>query len=222
MKREFIITEDGSHTLHVPELNEHYHSTHGAVQESRHVYIDAALKPALAIFSEIHLLEIGFGTGLNALLTMMATAGGTPVFYTGIEAYPLNAEESAMINYPEQLNQNRDIFLLLHQSPWNNGFAEIQQGFLLEKLQARLQDVILSNDKYNTVYFDAFAPSIQPELWEKSIFEKIYHAMAFEGILTTYSSKGSVRRTLQEVGFSVERIPAPAGKREMLRARKIR
>ena len=220
MKRKIIITEDGSHTLHVPEWDEHYHSTHGAIRESQHVYIDAAMKPAMNTFTEIHLLEIGFGTGLNAFLTMIEATGHVPVFYTGIEAYPLNEEEIGVINYPELLHFDDSIFQALHVSPSNRDFIEIQPHFFLKKLYTLLQDISLPDNIYNTVYFDAFAPSVQPELWEKEIFDKIYRSMVPGGILSTYSAKGSVRRTMQETGFLVERLPAPAGKREMLRAKK--
>jgi tRNA U34 5-methylaminomethyl-2-thiouridine-forming methyltransferase MnmC len=220
MKREIIITEDGSHTLHVPELNEHYHSTHGAIQESQHVYIEAGLKEALKSFSEIRLLEIGFGTGLNAALTLLAVNPEISVYYTGIEAYPLTREEIEAVNYPDLLDIDVSSFYHLHQVPWNKGFTQIASDFFLEKICDKLEIVNFPQNRYNVVYFDAFAPTVQPELWEKNIFEKIFAAMTFDGILTTYSAKGSVRRTMQEVGFSVERIPAPAGKREMLRARK--
>lgn len=220
MKREIIVTEDGSHTLFVPALNEHYHSAHGALQESRHVYIDAGLKEAQKRFSEIRVLEIGFGTGLNAALTLLEKNPDMTIYYTAIEAYPLTPEEAAALNYSNLLEMDVALFQKLHQTPWDEDFTPIAPRFFLKKICAKLETVHFPESNYNVAYFDAFAPTIQPELWTKEIFEKIFAAMIPDGVLTTYSAKGSVRRAMQEIGFSVERLPAPAGKREMLRARK--
>lgn len=220
MKREIIVTEDGSHTLRVPEMNEQYHSTHGAIQEARHVYIGFGLREALKNSSEICVLEAGFGTGLNAALTMLETNSGATVCYTGVEAYPLTQEEAAAMNYPELLEMDVALFQKLHQTPWNENFVEITPRFFLKKVLAKLENAVFPENYFDVVYFDAFAPNVQPELWTEDIFSKIFSAMASGGVLTTYSAKGSVRRVMQAAGFSVERLPAPAGKREMLRGRK--
>jgi tRNA U34 5-methylaminomethyl-2-thiouridine-forming methyltransferase MnmC len=218
MKRNIILTEDGSHTLYLPELQESYHSIHGAIQESQHVYINAALQAALPLFSEIRLLEIGFGTGLNALLTLLANTTGKKIYYCGIEAFPMTTSEVQNLNYSEILQMDNKLFQSLHDAPWNTEYEKITSAFYLKKLATTLQTVSLPENHFNVVYFDAFAPSVQPELWTNEIFEKIHASMTSDGIMTTYSAKGSVRRSLQQTGFTVERLPAPAGKREMLRA----
>jgi len=218
MKRTITLTQDGSHTLYLPDFDESYHSVHGAVQESRHVYINAALLAALPLFSEIRLLEIGFGTGLNALLTLLANDTPKSIYYCGIEAFPLTASELQQLNYPEVLQIDNQLFQSLHEAAWDAEYEKITSSFYLKKLATTLQSVSLPENFFNVVYFDAFAPSVQPELWESAIFEKIYTSMSAGGVMTTYSAKGSVRRSLQQTGFTVERLPAPAGKREMLRA----
>jgi tRNA U34 5-methylaminomethyl-2-thiouridine-forming methyltransferase MnmC len=217
MKREIILTQDGSHTLYLPEFDESYHSIHGAVQESQHVYINAALLAALPLFPEIRLLEVGFGTGLNALLTLLANNTHKTIYYCGIEAFPMIASEWQKLNYPEILQTDNKLFQALHDPAWNREYEKITPDFSLKKMETTLQAVSLPKNYFNVVYFDAFAPSVQPELWTNEIFEKIYASMSVGGILTTYSAKGSVRRTLQQTGFTVERLPAPTGKREMLR-----
>jgi len=215
-----ITTEDGSHTFYLPELQESYHSVHGAIQESKHVYVNAALLPSLSRFSVIHLLEVGFGTGLNALLTLLANNTQKTIYYYGVEAFPMTASEVQQVNYSEILQTDRALFQALHNAPWNAEYEQITPTFYLKKLATTLQEVSLPENHFNTVYFDAFAPSVQPELWENAIFEKIHTAMSDGGIMTTYSAKGSVRRAWQQIGFTVERLPAPTGKREMLRAMK--
>ena len=218
--RTLILTEDGSHTFYLPELQESYHSVHGAVQESNHVYINAALQEAMPLFPEIRLLEVGFGTGLNALLTLLANTTEQKIYYHAIEAFPMTASEVQQINYPEILHIDPALFQALHDAPWNTEYEEITPTFYLKKSALTLQAVRLPDNYFNVVYFDAFAPSVQPELWTDEIFEKIYAAMSGGGVITTYSAKGSVRRIWQQTGFTVERLPAPAGKREMLRGRK--
>jgi len=218
--RTITLTHDGSHTLYLPDVDESYHSVHGAVQEAKHVYINAALLAALPLSSEIRLLEVGFGTGLNALLTLLANNTQKKIYYCGIEAFPLTASEVQQLNYPKVLQIDHQLFQSLHEATWNAGYEKITPSFYLKKLAMTLQAVSLPENYFNVVYFDAFAPSVQPELWESAIFEKIYASISGGGILTTYSAKGSVRRTLQQTGFTVERLPAPAGKREMLRATK--
>lgn len=220
---EIIMTADGSHTLYVPDLKEHYHSTFGAIQESEHVYIKEGLLIAKSIFSEINILEVGFGTGLNALLTLMKLPEiEYPVNYHAIEAFPLSEDITAKLNYPDILkNLNvKEVFTQLHKTPWNNTTQFCDQ-FSITKSNLKLEDILLETDHFHLVYFDAFAPDIQPEMWKQEVFNKIVKSMKRKGILVTYSAKGSVRRCMQSAGLKVERIPGPPGKREMLRGRKI-
>jgi len=221
MNRQLCLTKDGSFTFYVPELNEHYHSVNGAVEESMHVYVNAGLRPLLEKLTSIHILEVGFGTGLNALLTEAIAPDSIEVFYTAIEAYPLQDEEISMLNYdkiypaisPEKLSD-------LHRLPWDACFQLIRPCFSLKKVKTFLEEYCLKENLYDLVYFDAFAPDVQPELWDKRIFRSIYQSMRKEALFCTYSAKGEVRRRLQEVGFTVERLAGACGKREMLRARK--
>ena len=211
---ELKMSDDGSHTLFVPELNEHYHSVYGARTESMHVFIESGLNRIKA--ENIRILEIGFGTGLNVLLTALNRNDKT-IEYHSLEKYPLNAELEGILQFSAEQNEKEtELFKAIHNSPWNS-ITETGEGFKLLKWEADLLTVEFSS-KYDLVYFDAFAPDIQPEMWSEKVFEKIYNAMNVGGILTTYSAKGVVRRTLQKVGFTVERIPGPPHKREMLRA----
>ena len=219
MKREIQITEDGSSTIHLPDWNENYHSTHGAIQESKHVFIGKGLtemsKP------EISILEIGFGTGLNCFLTFLeAEKRNIVINYIGVEAYPVTQEESAQLNYASELEvkESQSIFDLLHEVSWEEKH-QIKNNFYLEKRKQFFKDIV-AIDQFDMVYFDAFGAEHQPELWTVSIFEIMFKAMQENGILVTYCAKGSVRRAMQEVGFKVERLDGPPGKREMLRATK--
>ena len=220
MNIEIKQTKDGSYTLFVPELNEHYHSVHGALQESEHVFIKMGLLPALEKYDTINLLEVGFGTGLNAILTLpYALAGDATILYDTLEKYPLSQDviqglhaEQFLLN-PELL----DYFYKMHLLPWNTP-QELAAGFTLHKLHATLEDYPLPQEHYNLIYFDAFAPEKQPELWSEEIFRKLYAAMAPGGALVTYCAKGSFKRALKAAGFTVEALPGPPGKREMVRA----
>ena len=220
MDVQIFITEDGSHSLFRKDLNEGYHSRYGAITESMHIFIEAGFKQVSNEYKEINVLEIGFGTGLNAFLTcLISSETGKKVNYFGIEPFPLQSEIYSMLNYPELLGnaENRKLFLLLHDSEWGRGVKIIEQ-FNLKKIRKRFEDVDLKQAFFNLIYFDAFAPDIQPELWKKNIFKKIYNTLKDEGIFVTYSAKGSVKRNLQDAGFYVEKIPGPKGKREMIRA----
>lgn len=223
MERKIILTKDGSHSISIPEMNVTYHSVHGAIQESMHVFIQAGLKDS-GLFDTIgvnSILEIGFGTGLNALLSLIeADKHKSRLYYTAIELYPLKETEVAGLNYCEQLNQPqyKPLFERIHETGWEEMY-EITNHFRLTKIRSNLLD-LSSKDQFNIVYFDAFAPGTQPELWSKEIFEKLYGMMTDGGILVTYCSKGDVRRNMQSAGFTVEKIPGPPGKREMLRARR--
>ncbi|MFY9144358.1 MAG: tRNA (5-methylaminomethyl-2-thiouridine)(34)-methyltransferase MnmD [Bacteroidales bacterium] len=214
------ITADGSHTLFVPSLNEHYHSVFGALQESMHVFINTGYREVSKKREKINLLEIGFGTGLNALLTIL-NKNENEITYWAIEAYPLDESLISKLNYPEITNNSLDkeIFSQLHNANWNQ-ITEIIQGFYLYKIDSEIQSLNLPENHFHLVYFDAFAPEIQPELWTETIFLKIFHSLIPGGILVTYSSKGIVKQNLRQAGFLVERLKGAYGKRHILKAEK--
>ena len=221
MKKEILLetTADGSDTLYIPDLDEHYHSTNGAVQESQHVYLEAGLLYYInthyqAKNKEIQVLEFGFGTGLNTFLTALeAERRRIKIRYVALEKYPLSQEITDKLNYAAE---NRFLFQQIHQSGWENPF-QVTPYFTLQKLQVDFNTFNFPN-YYDVVYFDAFAPDKQPDVWSQELFDKIFPAMNQGGVLTTYCAKGSIRRIMQQAGFTVERIPGAAGKREMLRA----
>ncbi|WNW03046.1 tRNA (5-methylaminomethyl-2-thiouridine)(34)-methyltransferase MnmD [Tenacibaculum sp. HL-MS23] len=216
MKREIIITSDGSTTIHLPDWNEHYHSKHGAIQEAYHVFIKSGL--ALQNKSEISILEIGFGTGLNCFITFLES--DKTVNYVGVEAYPVVSEEVAKLNYVAELKatSKQGFFDKMHSLSWEDKH-EITKDFYLTKRQQFFKDIEYE-EAFDLVYFDAFGAEHQPDLWTEDIFKRMFEALKENGILVTYSAKGSVRRAMQAVGFTVERLPGPPGKREMLRATK--
>ena len=218
MSLKLIITEDGSHTLFVPELNEHYHSVFGAVSESKHIFIDAGLKYALGTKKEIDILEIGFGTGLNALMTYHELlSSNIKCNYTAIEAYPLDENIYMQLNYLEVTGVPKEIFILLHKTNWGEK-QFISANFIINKIQNKAEEMILPGNNFDVVYFDAFAPDFQPELWTKEIFENIFKSMKNGAVLTTYSTKGIVKQAMKECGYVIEKLPGPTGKREILRA----
>ena len=201
------------------DWQEQYHSKHGAIQEAYHVFI----KSGLDLFEnqEINILEIGFGTGLNAFITLIEfDKRNLKVNYTGVEAYPVSIEELNQLNYLEELKSlsRKDDFDLMHTSTWGDK-VEIVENFNLKKEQILFKE-ISAIAEYDLIYFDAFGARVQPELWTVEIFQIMFNAMKSNGYLVTYAAKGSVRRAMQEVGFLVERLPGPPGKREMLRAKK--
>lgn len=216
MKRIIEQTEDGSATLFVPELNEHYHSVKGARTESQHIFIDMGLHAVTT--PKPHILEIGFGTGLNALLTLEAAEREQRhVHYTGIELYPLAWEEVDALGYSDN-----PLFKTLHTMPWEEDTA-ITPYFTLRKVQADVTNHLSlnTNHSFDVIYFDAFAPEKQPEMWSEELFQNLYACLNTGGVMTTYCAKGVIRRLLQAVGFKVERLPGPpGGKREILRATK--
>ena len=232
MKRSIITTADGSKTIQIEEWNEQYHSIHGAIQEAKHVFIKHGLLYYVESFIErsqkvlntsqiISILEIGLGTGLNAFLTLLkAEELKQNIQYLGVEAYPILPEELQQLNYIEQLSAEhlQHGFETLHQSPWEKEI-KVTPYFQVIKQQKQFQDIHNENT-YDLIYFDAFGPRVQPELWTEHIFKIMYKSLKPNGVLVTYSAKGSVRRAMLSVGFMVEKLPGPPGKREMLRARK--
>ena len=216
MKSKIIKTNDGSSSLYVPELDEHYHSVYGAVQESMHVYINNGFN--FCSINPISILEIGFGTGLNAFLTYLESKKSNRVVnYTAIELYPIEEDLVKQLNYPEFINyEEKDFFYDIHDAEWDCN-TKINDAFTINKIN---QDVVLYQpiEYFDLIYFDAFAPEKQPELWSVEIFDKLYKHLNNNGILTTYSAKGVVKRALRKVGFKVMRLPGPPGKWEMLRA----
>ena len=219
MKREIIITSDGSTTIQLPDWNEQYHSKHGAIQEAYHVFLDTGFFKI--DLQEIAILEIGFGTGLNAFITFLeAKKLQKKVNYVGVEAYPISMEEFQKLNYVSELKalEFQSVFDEMHRISWEKEHS-ISKDFQLLKRKQFFQN-IQDTAAFDLIYFDAFGAQNQPELWTEAIFLKMYKAMKKEGVLVTYSAKGSVRRAMQAVGFMVERLPGPPGKREMLRATK--
>jgi tRNA U34 5-methylaminomethyl-2-thiouridine-forming methyltransferase MnmC len=218
MKREVIRTADGSNTISIPELNVTYHSRHGAIQESMHVFIEAGLHFTLDSPEQhetIRVFEMGFGTGLNAFLTALdAAQKQRKIHYTAVEQYPLTLEEASQLNYTETL-RHKDLFTSLHRCPWNEDIT-LTNYFTLRKEQTSLFS-FSTTQPFNLIYYDAFAPAAQPELWTEDVFEKLYRMLTPGGILVTYCSKGDVRRAMIAAGFTVAKLPGPPGKREMLR-----
>ncbi|WP_055445475.1 tRNA (5-methylaminomethyl-2-thiouridine)(34)-methyltransferase MnmD [Lacinutrix himadriensis] len=224
MKRNIIITEDGSTTIQIPEWNEQYHSTHGAIQEAQHVYIQNGLLHYVEInqAESISILEIGFGTGLNAFMTLLeAEKQNLSITYKGVEAFPVSSEELKQLNYVTQLDvsMRESTFNKLHEVPWE-AEAQITSNFQLIKAQKDFSE-INEKEAFNIIYFDAFGAELQPELWTEEIFKSMYNALKENGVLVTYAAKGTVKRALRSVGFHLKRLQGPPGKRHMLRATKV-
>lgn len=213
-----IVTADGSNTLALAENVEHYHSTHGAISESLHIFIRAGLHELNNPREVISIFEMGFGTGLNALLTLAENKGFSKIHYTAVELCPLSAEISIGLNYPELLNNSglRPVFELLHSSAWNVE-VEITPNFSIHKIHADIKNLELPSNHFDLIYFDAFAPWFTPECWTEDVFKKMFDTLKLNGILVTYSSKGDVKRALKSSGFVIEKLPGPVGKREFVR-----
>lgn len=221
MSFELRMTADGSHTVFSSQFNATYHSRHGAVQESRHVFIEAGFHRALEVFEcPIHILEVGFGTGLNAQLTLLACEKqGRTVNYTSLEKYPLPPELSQHLNYRTFLGEETGAsFDELLNCPWQKTRL-VGRFFHLLKLPIALEDFEPTNH-FHLVYFDAFAPASAPELWTVAVFDKLYNVIENQGFIVTFCAKGQVKRNLKAAGFRVETLPGPPGKREMVRASK--
>ena len=218
MTHELIKTSDGSTSLYIPQLDETYHSVHGALQETQHVFIKNGLQ--LFDHQSLSILEIGFGTGLNALVTYKEhKALQLDIRYETVEAYPISWEEASQMNFSEVLSPTLSpIFEQMHCCPWDETVA-LSPPFSFKKRLQRFE-TINDVDSFDLIYFDAFGAQVQPELWQEAIFQQMYTALKRGGYLVTYAAKGSVRRAMQACGFTVERLPGPPMKREMLRAHK--
>jgi tRNA U34 5-methylaminomethyl-2-thiouridine-forming methyltransferase MnmC len=211
-----VPTSDGSVTIHDLQFGESFHSSHGAVSESLHVFIKNGYD--LMSSNEIDILEIGFGTGLNCLLTIINKKQGQKIRYHAIEKFPLSSDENNALNYSQVLNIEKNLFGKIIQQEWEIE-TEIESGFILKKNKVDLLEY-MPPQMFDLIYFDAFSPNVQPELWTVEVFKKLYDSLHKNGILTTYSSKGDVKRALRSAGFFVKRIVGPIGKRHILRATK--
>jgi tRNA U34 5-methylaminomethyl-2-thiouridine-forming methyltransferase MnmC len=219
-------TRDGSHTLCNVAINKTYHSIHGAMQESQHVFIKAGLEPVMERKDRIHLLEIGFGTGLNALLSIQKVLEAQSqqltlvIHYTTLEPYPIPMEIVQQLNYAQYFESPalyQSLLMQMHQAAWEEP-QEIYPGFYLKKLRTRLEEFVCPVGEYDLIYFDPFPPSAQLYLWERPALTKLSAALVPGGMLTTYCAKGQVKRDLKATGLEIERLPGPPGKREMTRA----
>lgn len=221
MQRKLILTNDGSHSIEIPEVNLTYHSIHGAIQESKYVFIREGLLHFInrTPKNTISIFEVGLGTGLNALLTAMEIEGdGRKVYYEAVELFPLEIDLAQSLNYCEHLGHHemKPMFDQIHTCEWETEIP-ISPGFVLKKIKKNLVNFEVSAT-FDLVYFDAFAPNEQPELWTSDIFDKMFSLLSPGGILVTYCSKGSVQRSMRSSGFKIEKIAGPPGKREMIRA----
>ena len=216
---QLIITSDGSHTIFVPELNEHYHSIHGAVQESTFIFIKNGFEICKA--DPLNVFEVGFGTGLNVLLTAISASDKKRIIhYTSIEKYPLHESVIKTLNHRTFAGmEGKQIFNKIHDSKWGS-FEKITENFYLKKIKC---DLVKDNveGKFDLIYFDAFGPDKQPEMWTREIFVRIAAVTNKNGVLVTYSAKGEVKRNLKVCGFDVTLLPGPPGKRQIIRAVKI-
>jgi tRNA U34 5-methylaminomethyl-2-thiouridine-forming methyltransferase MnmC len=220
MERKIVRTADGSKTIQLTDWNEQYHSLHGAVQEAYHVFIEAGLRQ----FSgrELSILEVGFGTGLNALITLVeAPSLDLKLHYTALETAPVSEAEWRELGYGSALDATGAALWYeeLHKCPWEDSIT-LRGGFTITKRNTDLRQFVAPAPSYDLIYFDAFGARVQPDLWTEDIFSRMFSALRPGGILVTYSAKGSVRRAMEAVGFRTERLPGPPGKREMLRASK--
>jgi tRNA U34 5-methylaminomethyl-2-thiouridine-forming methyltransferase MnmC len=220
MKKQLITTTDGSHSFYLEEMDEHYHSKHGSIAETQHIFIQAGFNEVCQRKKHFNIFEVGMGTGLNVFLTAIAAERErAKVFMKSIEAFPLQTEEAKQLNFAEYLEADTALFERIHSAEWEKAF-QLNENFRLHKVKGKLQGFTF-NEKYDLIYFDAFAPEKQEELWTEEIFTKLFEAMNEGGILVTYCVKGIIRRRLQGIGFEIEKLPGPKnGKREMLRARK--
>lgn len=219
IKREIIVTGDGSKTIHMPDWNENYHSSHGALQEANHVFLRNGLD-AFRDQEVIQVLEVGFGTGLNAALTLQETERNPfSVVYHGLEAFPVSAEELSALEYHTLLDnaEMQELYKQMHVVEWNV-LQAITPGFSLLKIHRKLEDMMWEPEQFDLIYFDAFGPRTQAEMWQLSNFQRLFTALKPGGALVTYCAQGQVKRNLKAAGFTIEPLPGPPGKREMTRA----
>ena len=227
MEKEIIQTKDGSTTFYLPELNETYHSKNGAIQEAYHVFI----KNGFSLFEghellrtgeakPISILEIGFGTGLNAFITSLESQNNNQtVDYVGVEAYPITQEEALTMNYANQIDASKnEVFQKIHQIDWEIPI-QVNPTFQLTKRKQLFQDIV-DVEVFDLIYFDAFGYDVQPELWSDEIFEKMFIALKSDNILVTYACRSVIKNSMISAGFKIEKLPGAPGKREMLRASK--
>lgn len=216
---QIFATQDGSHSLIDNTYGVSYHSRYGALNESYHVFINAALRYRACLKNELSILEIGFGTGLNVLLSYLeAKKRNLNIQFCTVEAFPIDAQVVEQLNYPQLLDISPKTFKAFHKQDWNS-VAKYKRNFGLEKLKQRFENLDF-DDQFDIIYFDAFAPESQPELWDEAMMASMFKALKPEGILVTYCAKGVVKRTMKKVGFTIEALKGPPGKREMTRAEK--
>ncbi len=222
MKREIITTKDNSKTLLIPSMNETYHSTNGALTEANHIFIKNGISNFINSKQEISIFEMGFGTGLNAILTYrFAQQHQLNINYITVEKYPISNDELEVLNYQNSLNLNNEEVLALdkmHQS--KNKSVKISNHFTFKLIIDDLENINLHLNTFDIIYFDAFAPSHQPNLWNKTILQKMYQCLNTNGFLITYCAQGQFKRDLKSVGFEVKNLPGPPGKREITKALK--
>lgn len=219
MKREIIVTSDGSTSLFIPEMDETYHSIHGAIQEAKHVFIENGLK--LFDQTEIRVFEVGFGTGLNALLSQQfSQENNIHISYDAIEAFPVEVELIKSLNYTSLMGLDNSRFNQIHAVDWevDNSISEL---FYLKKIEAKIEGFEMRNNAYDIVFFDAFGPRAQSEMWSVSILQKMHDCLIENGKLVTYCAQGQFKRDLKSIGFLVENVPGPPGKREMTIATRL-
>jgi len=220
MERKIIVTKDDSKTIFIPEMNETYHSIHGAYTEAEHVFIKNGLGFCEDL-SSVKIFEMGFGTGLNTLLSyIFSIKNNKKIIYHTIEKYPVTEEEVKALNYCGELNfvEYITIYDFFHQSEW-----EVEheiKNFIFKKIK---NDILLfdTTEKYDLIFFDAFAPSHQLHLWEKDVLKKMYDMLNENGFLITYCAQGEFKRNLKSIGFKIENLPGPPGKREITKGTKL-
>ena len=217
MTNKLVITNDGSHSIFNPEVNETYHSKHGAIVEAEYVFIKNGLLAENK--KQFSILEVGFGTGLNALLTAQkAQQKKIAINYHGIELYPVPKESYIQLNFTELIGEEKSKLLNLHECKWEKEHI-INNFFKLTKNEIALENYT-SKTKFDIIYFDAFSPEKQPELWTAEVFQNMYDLLKEDGFLVTYCAKGVVKRTMKTVGFEIIVLDGPPGKRQMTRANK--
>lgn len=219
MKRQIFKTADGSTTIFIPEMDENYHSHHGAIQEAEHVFIRNGLEHIQK--NVVRIFELGFGTGLNALLTYKrAKELSLEIDYFGLEAFPVESELISELNYVDQIGEECAAgFTEMHESPWNSKCSI--DKFHLTKVDQKIQNLNVAELQFDLIYFDAFGPRAQDEMWHLPVLEKMANMLPIGGVLVTYCAQGQFKRYLKSLGFEIERLPGPPGKREMTRATKM-